>query len=131
MVVQVLTPGVQHHQHANRRTQPLGIGGHVAQRGGGAAHEQVVDNGGIGEGEVAEFRRQREHHMMVFDRQQVLRLLIEPVGSSQGLALGTVAVAARVVGDALVAAIETMLDVAAQLGRATSGQVTQRLALRA
>src|SRR5207249_3365549 len=44
--------------------------------------------------------------------------------------LGTVAVAARVVGDAIVAAIETMLDVAAQLGRATGGQVTQRLALR-
>src|SRR5947199_100114 len=66
---------------------------------------------------------------MVFDRQQVLRLLIEPVGAGQSLALGTVAVAARVVGDALVAAVEAMLDMATQGGSATACQVAQRLPL--
>src|SRR5262245_28158943 len=66
---------------------------------------------------------------MVFDRQQVLRLLLEPAGTGQGLALGTVTVATRVVGDALVAAVQAVLDVAAQRRGPADGQVAQRLAL--
>jgi hypothetical protein len=100
VMVQVLSPGVEHHQHTDGCTQPLGIGRHLAQRRGRPLH-----------------------------RQQVLRLLIEPVGAGQRLALGAVAVPARVVGDALLAAIEAVLDMAAQHGRAEGGQVTQRLAL--
>ena len=130
VMVQVLSPGVQHHQDADRGTEALGIGSDFAQRAGGAAHEQIVEDGGVGEGDLAEFSGQGEHHMMVFDRQEVLRLLIEPVGASQGLALGTVAVAARVVGNTLMAAIEAVLDVAAQDGSTAVGQFTQRLALR-
>ena len=67
---------------------------------------------------------------MVFDRHQVLGLLIEPVRAGQGLAFGTVAVAARVVGDALVATVEAVLDVTTQRVGAAVGEVTQRLALR-
>ena len=36
MVVQVLPPGVQHQQHADRGAQVLRIGRHIAKRGGGA-----------------------------------------------------------------------------------------------
>src|SRR5262249_7644645 len=67
--------------------------------------------------------------MMIFDRQQVASLLIEPMGAGQGLALGTVTVATGVVGDPLTATIEAMLDRAAERGRAAAGQVMQRLAL--
>src|SRR5947208_2978217 len=67
--------------------------------------------------------------MMVLDRQQVLRLLIKPAGARQGLALGTVAVAARVVGDALMTTVEAVLHMAAQRGGATPGQGVERLAL--
>src|SRR5207253_5622452 len=49
----------------------------------------------------------------------------------QGLALGTVAVAARVVGDPLMAAVGATLDVAAQRRRAADRQIAQRSALRA
>src|SRR5438093_4087615 len=130
MMVQVLAPGVQNHEHAGDGAKPLGIGGHVAQRGGGAAHEQVIQGRRIGEGESADFRRQGEDHVVVFNRQLVLRLLVEPAGAGQGLALGTVAVAARVVGDTLVATVEAVLDVAAERGGAAHGQLAQRLVLR-
>src|SRR5262249_61154330 len=90
-MVQVLSPGVQHHQYANDRPQPLRVGGHLAPRSGRAAHQQVIPDSGVGERQLADFGRQGEHHMMVLDRQQVLRLLIEPASAGQGLALGTVA----------------------------------------
>jgi len=126
MMVQVLPPGVQDHQQADRRTQTLGIGRDFAQRGRGAAHQQIIHDGGVGPGQVAERRRQCEDDMMVFDRQQVLCLLVEPTGAGQCLALGTVAVATRVVGDPLSATIEAMLDMAAQRRRAARRQVAQR-----
>ena len=81
------------------------------------------------QGQRSERGRQREHDMMILDRQQVLGLAVEPVRAGKGLALGTVAVAARVVGDALVAAIQTVLDVPAQRRGAAVGQVAQRLPL--
>jgi hypothetical protein len=59
---------MQHHQHANRRPQTLGVGSHRTQRGGGAAHEQVVNEAGVGQRQLAQRRRQREHHVMVFNR---------------------------------------------------------------
>jgi hypothetical protein len=85
--------------------------------------EQVIEGSGVSEHQLAQFRRQREDHVMVFDRQQVPRLLIEPASAGQRLALGTVVAPARVVRDALVAAIEAVLDMATQPGRATGGQI--------
>ena len=130
MMVQVLAPGVQHHQHADRRAQPLRVGGHLAQRRRGRLQQQVVQRRPGWPAPARQFRRQREDDMVVLDRQQVLGLALEPAGAGQGLALGTVAVAARVVGDAFVAAVEAALDVAAQRRRAADRQVAQRLALR-
>ena len=118
VMVQVLSPGVEHQEHADDRTEALGVGGHVAQRGGGAAHQQIIEDSRVGEGEVSDGGREREHHVMVFDRQEVLRLLVEPAGAGQGLALGTMAVAAGVVSDAFVTAVEAVLDVPAQDGGA-------------
>src|SRR6516225_6148397 len=130
MMVQVLTPGVQHHEHADRRTQTLGISGHLTQRGRSATHQEVIKHSGVAESEATEFRRQGEHHVMIFDRQEMRRLSVEPLRTGQSLALGTMAVAARIVSDTLVAAIETLLDVATERGRTAYGQSAQRLALR-
>ena len=87
--------------------------------------------GRVRQRQFGDLGRQREDHVEVLDRQQVLGLAVEPAGAGQGLALGTVAVAARVVGDALVAAVEAALDVPAQRRGAAAGQVAQRLLLRA
>src|SRR6516165_3080333 len=67
--------------------------------------------------------------MKVFHWEQIGGALVEPLGTGSGLAAGAVAVAARVVGDALVAATVALLDMSAQLGRAAADQVTQHAAL--
>ena len=95
-----------HEPHADGRTERFRIGSDLTQRGGGAAQEQIVKGGGVGAGAVAERRRQREHHVVVFDWQPVLRLLLEPAGAGQGLALGTMTVAAGVIGHARVGAVD-------------------------
>jgi hypothetical protein len=68
VMVPILSPGVQHHQHADRRAQPFGVGGDFAQRSGGTAHEQVVEDGRVGKGEFAELRRQGESGLSQFLR---------------------------------------------------------------
>jgi hypothetical protein len=65
----------------------------------------------------------------VGDRQESLQARLQPVGALAGLALGAVAVAARVVGDAGEAAGVAAVDVPAQLGRAAGGQPAQDLGL--
>src|SRR5215468_249529 len=67
--------------------------------------------------------------MVVLHRQQVRRLPFEPAGAGQGLTFGTVAVAARIVGDTLAAAVQAVLDMPAQFGGATACQVAQCLTL--
>jgi hypothetical protein len=69
--------------------------------------------------------------MLVLDRQQVLRLPLEPLRTRQCLALGTVAMATGVVGDALVTAVEAMLDVAAERRGPAVGQIAQGAPLHA
>src|SRR5262249_31914606 len=68
--------------------------------------------------------------MVVLDRQQVLCLPVEPTSAGQGLALGTVAVATRIVGNAFTATVEALLDVSAQRRRAARRQIAQRFPLR-
>ena len=81
MMVQVLSPGVQNHEHAGDGAEALRVGGDFPQRGGGAAHQQVIQDCGVGQGEAAQLRGQREDNMMILDRQEVLRLAVEPVGA--------------------------------------------------
>jgi len=75
-------------------------------------------------------RRQGEHDIEVFDRQQVLRLAVEPPRAGQRLALGTMAVAARIVSVVFVAAVQTVKRMPAQGRRTADRQVGQRLPLR-
>src|SRR5262245_61866373 len=68
--------------------------------------------------------------MMIVHRQQLFGLALQPAGAGQGLALGTVAVATRVVGQALMAAVEAALDMPTQRRCATHRQIPQGFALR-
>src|SRR5271170_1687637 len=60
----------------------------------------------------------------------MLGLLLEPDGAGQRLALGAMPIAARVVGDPALAAVQAVLDMAAQRRGAADAQVAHRLALR-
>ena len=70
-------------------TTVCAVGRHTTQRGGGAAHQQVIESGRVGQGQLGDLGRQGEDHVVVLHRQQVLRLLFQPVGARQRLTLGT------------------------------------------
>jgi hypothetical protein len=61
----------------------------------------------------------------ILDGQEFGLAGLHPFGGGGGLALGTVAVAAGVVGDLAVAAAVALLDVAAQGGGAAGGDVAE------
>jgi len=69
--------------------------------------------------------RQCKDGVKVRDREQVGLASGHPLGFGEALALGTVPIAARVVGVALEAALRALLDVSTKLGRATGGDGLQ------
>ena len=71
--------------------------------------------------ERVEFVREREHDVEVRDGQQVLGLLLQPLGAVEFLATGTMAVAAGVRHEVLLSAMGTLVLVAAQRWRVTGG----------
>jgi hypothetical protein len=93
------SPGVQHQGRADLRAQMLGVGGDGEQRLGSEVEQQGVDHGLILVGDVGDRCRQRKHHVVVLDRQQIGLTRLEPAPRGTGLTLRAVPVAARVVGD--------------------------------
>ena len=67
--------------------------------------------------------------MEVRHRQQISRVRLQPPRGGRGLAGRTVAVAAGIVGDLLVPALEALQDMTAQCRSATGGQVLEGAAL--
>ena len=74
--------------------------------------------------------RQSEHDMIVGDGQQFGRALFQPALASCRLALGTMPIQTRVVGDGSLSAIITLLNVPAQRRGTTGGNGTQDLAVQ-
>src|ERR1700680_4180237 len=68
---------------------------------GTSAEEQVVEQALILQHKCREFMRQGEDNMEVRHRQQLRATRVQPLGACVSLALGTVPVAAGVVGDGL------------------------------
>jgi hypothetical protein len=62
---------------------------------------------------------QCKYHMEIFHWQKFGPAFFQPFGSGQGLALGAMAVRARVIGVAFVAALVTSFQMAAKGGGAT------------
>ncbi len=103
-----------------RGAEVLWIGGDADQRLGGELEQQPVDHCLVRVREVGNRRRQREHDVVVLDRQQVGTALLEPAPCGAALALRAVAVAAGVVGDRIGAAAGTVQHMPAQR-RAAAG----------
>ena len=119
MVGERRAPGVQHGGEADARAQMLRVGGDRGQRLGGGPEQEVVDGGLVLERDGADRGRQGEDDVIVGNRQQLGLALGEPLPRRRALALRAVAVAAGIVGDALVRAVLAALDVAAERGCAT------------
>ena len=112
------TPAVEHGGKADAGAEVPRIGGDGEQRLGRAAEQQVVDHRLVLVRDRGDLGRQGEDQVEVADRQQIGRARGKPVPCRRALALGAMAVAARVVGDPAVAAIFAALDVPAEGGRA-------------
>jgi hypothetical protein len=110
---------VQHGGGADARVEVPGIGGDREQCLGGGAEQQVVDDRLVLISDRGEFGRQREDDMEIADRQQIGLAGREPIPRRRALAFGTMAIAARVVRDAAMAAVLATLDMPAEHGRAT------------
>src|SRR3954447_26159795 len=111
-------PAVEHGGGANAGAEVLGVGGDGEQRLGRGAEQEVVDNRLVLVGDRSDLGRQGEDQVEIADRQQIGLAGGEPVPRRRALALGTMAVATRVVGNSLVAAVFAALDMAAEDGRA-------------
>ncbi len=111
-------PGVEHGGDADLRTQMLRIGGDGRHRLRCRLEQEIVDDGLVGEGDVGDSRGQREDDVEIADGQEIGLARLEPKARRRALALGTVAVAAAVVGDALMTAVAAGLDMAAERSRA-------------
>ena len=105
VVLHRLPPAVQHGDAADLGTEMARVGRDDAQRLGGGAEQDGVDRRLVLEGDRADRGRQGEDHVEVGDRQQLGAPCRDPGRPRVALALGTVAVAARVVGDLGMAAI--------------------------
>ena len=91
----------------------------------GGPQEQAVDRARVVQRHRAEGAREREDDVEVRRLEQVGGLGLQPPRRGRGLALGAVAVAARVVRDLLVPALRALQDMPAQGRRAAGRQVVQ------
>ena len=117
MVCHSRSPGVEHGGGADARTEVLGVGRDGDQGLGGGFEQQVIDDGLVLVGDRGDLGWQREDDTEIADRQQIGRAGREPILRRRPLTLGAVAIAARVVGDAAVAAIFAALDMPAERDR--------------
>ena len=129
MPLQRLAPRVQHHLAADPRSQMTRIGRHFEQRFADRLEQQVVKTLGVSRRERVQFFGNREHHVIVFDRQQFGLPSGEPGRPLTALAERAMPVAARVVQRRGRSAGRAAVQPPAHRGRAAAGQASQRLAL--
>ena len=94
MMIEVLSPGMQHCQKANASAQVSGIARDSSQGFGGGAEQDARDQPLVLERQGREPLGQRENHMEVLNRQQLSGTLFEPLRSSSLVALRTMAIVA-------------------------------------
>ena len=113
MVLEVLAPAVQDSSDANVGAEVLAIGGNGGERFGCGREQPSINVGFILVGDRADCGRQREHYVEVRHRQQFGLARCKPCRSGRPLTLGTVPIAAGVIGDARVGTVFAALDMTA------------------
>src|ERR1700680_1452165 len=119
MKSELLSPGVQHAEEADLRTEVFWITCDLQKRFRTRAKQEIVDDLLILQGEWRQLARQGEDHMHIPRREKLLATRRKPAVASTGLTLRAVPVAARVVGDGAMSAAGAFIKVAAERGSAT------------
>ena len=91
MMRQRLAPGVQHHRRADLRAQAPLVGHDDFERLLLRLEQHRIDDGLV---VIGDRRRQREHDVEVFDRQQIRLSGFQPAARRRPLTLRTVTIAA-------------------------------------
>ncbi len=125
MVQKVLRPGMQHRREAQGGLEV--VPAELQQGGAGAGEQESVEPCLVVLEERVQVVREGEHDMEVRDGQQVLGLLLQPLGALQPLAARTVPVAAGVRCEVLAPAVGTPILMAAQRRSVTGGEGAQDL----
>src|SRR5260370_42196026 len=94
MMMQVLSPGMEHRHEADPRAQVFGVGGDLQQGFRRGAKEHAVNYPLVLEGQGSDHLRQREDDVKVFDRQQLGGAFFEPRRAGSSPALRAMAIAA-------------------------------------
>ena len=128
---EILAPGMEDGRAADVTAEVARIAAKGGQRGGDGAEQERVDHAGIALGERVQGMRQREDDVEVFDGEQFGLAGGEPALFGQGLALGAVAVAAGIVGEALGPTGIARLAMATERGGTARLDGLHRAALRA
>jgi len=119
MMQQGLAPSVKDGEEAELGAEMYGVGSDGQQGFGGGAEKDVIDRCLVVKGDGGDLLRHREDDMEVRHDEELGSSVVKPLGTGQQLALRAVAIAARVVRDALVATGIALLDMAAERSRAT------------
>ena len=120
MVGHCRSPGMQDGREPDLRAEMLGVGRDGDQGLGGDLEQQVIDDRLVLVGDVGDRPRQGEDDMEIRHGQEFGLAIGQPFLGSGSLALGTVPVAAGVVGDAQVGAGLAAFDMPAQRRRSAA-----------
>ena len=112
-------PSVEDGEEAGLCAEMLGINSDRPQGFGGGVEQDVVDRCLVVMCDGGDLLRHSEDDTEVRHSEEFGSSVLKPLGTGQRLALWAVAIAAGVVGDALVAAAIALLDMAAESCRAT------------
>src|SRR3982074_1706726 len=94
MMMQILSPGMEHRHEADPRAQMFGVGGDLQEGFGRGAKEPAVNTPLVLEGHGRAHLRQREDNVKVLDRQKFSGALFKPRRAGGALALRAMAIAA-------------------------------------
>ena len=129
MMQHLLTPGMEHSQKAEVRSESARVSGNREQGLRDTAKQDGVDQLRVLEHQRREAARKREHDMAIGNWQKFLCRSCQPFVPSRGLALWTVPIAARVELNILVGTVVTLFEARAQSGGAACADVPERLTL--
>src|SRR5580692_3722063 len=113
---QVLSPTVQHGEEADLGAEMFGVGGNGAQGFRSGPKENVVHHFLVLVSDGGNLFRESKDDMEILGVEELGLTILDPLGPCQGLAFWAMAVAAGVVGNALVRALITLFQVAAEGG---------------
>src|SRR6266852_3396396 len=129
MMMQVLSPSMEHRHESDPRAEMFGVGGDLQEGLGRGAKENAVNYPLVLEGQGRDHLRQGEDDVKVLDREQLSGALFEPHRSGCAPALRAMAIAAGTIRDRAVAATVALFDVATERCGATDRDVPQRFLL--